>query len=193
MSVQNIPATFTPIKAQTMDVKERIVGTACRLFYSQGYNSTGINQIIEEAEVAKASLYQYFSSKEDLLVEYLKISAETANQMLRDAVAKEKKPKEKVLSVFDFLLKQVKQPEFNGCDFLNIVSEIPKKNKAIRAVIKKQKDAVRSLFVEILQPVGKEDLSDELYVLFDGAFISSKVYEDVWPVKKAKKIAEKLL
>ncbi|MFT6754704.1 MAG: AcrR family transcriptional regulator, partial [Urechidicola sp.] len=47
-------------------VKERIIATASDLFYNQGYNQTGINQIISEAGVAKASLYQHFRSKEDI-------------------------------------------------------------------------------------------------------------------------------
>jgi AcrR family transcriptional regulator len=176
-----------------MDTKERIIETACRLFYSQGYNSTGINQIIEEAEVAKASLYQYFPAKEDLLAEYLKIAGEEINNMLRSAVARQETPKDKILAIFDLLIKRVKQPDFNGCDFLNIASEISKNNKTLRTIIKNQKDGIRDLFTEILKPIGKKDLSDELYVLFDGAFVTSKVYHDVWPVKMAKRVVDKLL
>ena len=52
--------------------KERILETAYKLFYAQGYNVTGINQILEESGVAKASLYQHFGSKEDLGIEYIK-------------------------------------------------------------------------------------------------------------------------
>ncbi|MBL7881826.1 MAG: helix-turn-helix transcriptional regulator, partial [Chryseobacterium gambrini] len=51
--------------------KERIIETTFELFAKQGYNSTGINQIIAEAKVAKASFYQYFKSKEELCVEFL--------------------------------------------------------------------------------------------------------------------------
>lgn len=52
-------------------VRERIIIAASRLFYFEGYNQTGINQIIEEAEVAKVSMYQHFRSKEDIAVAYL--------------------------------------------------------------------------------------------------------------------------
>jgi AcrR family transcriptional regulator len=177
----------------TVDTQERILSTACRLFYTQGYNSTGINQIIDEAKVAKASLYQYFPSKENLLAEYLRIAAEDTNKTLQAAVDKQKTVKDKVIAVFDFLLKRTRQPEFNGCDFLNIVSEVPKENKMIRAIIKKQKDHIRSLFAEILEPEGKEALADEFYLLFDAALISGRVYGDAWPAKVSKNIAAKLL
>ena len=59
---------------EKMNVRERILDTASRLFYDQGYQATGINQIIEEASIAKSSLYQHFRTKDDLLVAYLKIA-----------------------------------------------------------------------------------------------------------------------
>jgi AcrR family transcriptional regulator len=56
--------------------KERIVATTFDLFAKQGYNSTGINQIIADAGVAKASFYLHFKSKEDLCVEFLNVRHE---------------------------------------------------------------------------------------------------------------------
>jgi len=178
---------------KNLDTRERIVETASRLFYTQGYNSTGINQVIKEAEVAKASLYQHFPSKEDLLAEYLKVTSASTNEILQAITDKQKSPREKALSLFDFLLQFIRQPDFNGCNFLNIASEIPKGNNTVRSLIRKQKNHIRNLFASILKPANKEHLADELYLLFDAALISSKVFGDIWPVKTARKIAEKLL
>jgi AcrR family transcriptional regulator len=176
-----------------VDTRKRIVDTAAKLFYKQGYNSTGINQVIKEAEVAKASLYQHFPSKEDLLIEYLKIASAVTNEALQAAVNKQKTPRAKVLGLFDFLLDSTKQNAYRGCNFLNIAAEIPKDNTKIKSIIKKQKNHIRSLFAEILKPAGKEQLADEIYLLFDAALVSSKVYEDRWPVKTARKVVEKLV
>lgn len=176
-----------------MDTRERIVNTASRLFYKQGYNSTGINQVIKEADVAKASLYQHFPSKEDLLIEYLKITALNTNKILRDIIKKFDSPKDKVLALFDFLLDFSNLTEFNGCNFLNIAAELPRDDGKIKVLIRNQKNEIRALFAEILEPIHKEDLADELYILFDAALISGKVYGDLWPLKTTKKIVEKLL
>lgn len=176
-----------------MNPRDRIVNTACRLFYHQGYNSTGINQVIKEAEVAKASLYQYFPSKEDLLVEYLVITGNNTNDELKATAQKHKSARQKVLALFDFLLKFSKQQNFHGCNFLNIAAEIPKDNEKVKSLIRKQKNSLRNLFFEILKPAGKEDLADELYLLFDAALISSKVHGHPWPIKTARQIVEKLL
>lgn len=176
-----------------MDTRERIVETASRLFYKQGYNSTGINQVIKEAEVAKASLYQHFPSKEDLLAEYLRTTAITTNKVLREIAYKHEEPRDKVLALFDFLLDFQNISEFNGCNFLNIAAELPQGNEKIKELVKKQKNEIRALFKEILKPINKEELADELYVLFDAALVSGKVYCDLWPVKTTRKIVEKLL
>lgn len=176
-----------------MKTRDKIVETASKLFYEQGYNSTGINQVIKEAGIAKASLYAHFASKEDLLKEYLRSTAITTNEILKSVIDKQESPREKVLSLFDFLINFSKDTEFNGCHFLNISSEIPKNNESVKLLIKNQKDKIRLLFVDILKPIGKEDLADELYILFEGAVITSKVYEDIWTIKTTRKIVEKLL
>ena len=59
-------------KSRTLSSRERIIATANELFYRQGYHQTGINQIIEESGVAKATFYSNFKSKEELCVEYLR-------------------------------------------------------------------------------------------------------------------------
>ena len=176
-----------------MGPRERIIDTASRLFYNQGYNSTGINQVIKEADVAKASLYQPFPSKEDLLIEYLSISSMATSKVLQATVSKHSNPKEKVLSLFDFLITFSRQHNFQGCNFLNVATEIPKDNAKVKALIRKEKNNIRRLFSDILKPSGKQSLADELYLLFDAALISSKVYGDVWPIKTARSIAQKLL
>jgi len=176
-----------------MDTRQRIVDTASRLFYKQGYNSTGINQVIKEAGVAKASLYQHFPAKEDLLAEYLRVTALATNKALRELINKYEGPREKVLAVFDFLMDFQNITEFNGCNFLNIAAELPQEGGKIKELIRNEKNEIRALFAEILKPVNKEALADELYILFDAALVSAKVYSDLWPVAATRKIVEKLL
>jgi hypothetical protein len=74
-----------------------------------------------------------------------------------------------------------------------VVSELPPDSGRVKQIIKGQKDNVRALFAEILRPVQKEKLADELYMLFDGALITNKVHDDPWPIQTAKNMALKLL
>ena len=176
-----------------MTTRERIIDAASRLFYKQGYNSTGINQVIKEADVAKASLYQHFPSKDDLLIQYLNDTAIEMNKAMKSEIAKHETPREKVLSLFDFLTVFSKQTDCGGCNFLNIASEIDSGNTAVKDIIKNQKVQTRKMFADILKPIGKEDLAEEIYLQFDAALITTKVYGEVWPIETAKRVVEKLL
>ena len=184
-----------------MDTKQNILDTASRLFYHQGYNSTGINQIIEEAGVAKSSLYQHFKSKEDLLIEYLEVVVKQTMQRLRDVAAKKSLSREKISAIFKFASEYTGSKDFYGCNFLNIAAEIPKGNHRVYALIKQQKNEIRNLFAEILiiDAKGKDaprkvaSLADEIYLLFDGALMSCKIYDESWPVLTAHKAALKLV
>lgn len=97
------------------------------------------------------------------------------------------------MSLFDFLELFVIGTNYQGCNFLNVSAEITKDNLKVNAIITNQKNKVRNLILEVLESAGKQDLADEIYVLFDGAFVTSKVYNDVWPIKTSKNIVKKLL
>jgi len=174
-------------------IRQTIVDTASRLFYKQGYSNTGINQIIEESGVVKSSLYASFRSKEDILMEYLISSGAATDEALSAAADKFKEPKDQVLGVFDYLISLVQEKEYYGCNFLNIISEIPKDTERVVKQIQKQKNNVRRLFARLLEPIGKDDLADEIYTLFEGALIGNKVHDETWPIRSARKTVERLL
>jgi AcrR family transcriptional regulator len=184
-----------------MDTRKNILNTASRLFYRQGYNATGINQIIEEADIAKASLYQHFRSKEDLLIAYLEMMFELTMSHFRHVASTKVEAKEKISAIFEFLSQNTNSKEFHGCQFLNIAGEIPIENLRVYDIIRQQKNGLRALFAEILKSdsMGEdemkriESLADGIYLLFDGAIMSSKVFGSSWPVIAAHKSALKLL
>lgn len=124
---------------------------------------------------------------------YLETSGAATDAALKSAADKFTDPKKRVLSVFDYLIELVQEKEYYGCNFLNIISEVPKDDDRIRTQIKKQKNGVRRLFSGILEPAGKENLTDEIYTLFEGALIANKVHNEIWPVESARKIADKIL
>jgi AcrR family transcriptional regulator len=173
-------------------VREAVMRTAARLFYQKGYSNTGINQIIQEAGIAKSSLYQHFRSKEELLIAYLEETGVQTLEMLKKASGGHDTPKDKMLAIFDYMKLLVVSDDFYGCHFLNIVYEMPQEAMHIREQVKKQKDCIRELFRDILKPINKESIADEIYTLFEGALISNKVHNDPWPVVSARNIVEKL-
>lgn len=50
-----------------MSNKQRILETGLRLFAQQGYEATGVQEICDQAEITKPTLYHYYGSKQGLL------------------------------------------------------------------------------------------------------------------------------
>lgn len=170
--------------------RERIIETTFQLFVRQGYNSTGINQIISEAEVARASFYQHFKSKEDLCVEFLNVRHEYWFSELNLFLAEENDPKAKTIKAFDFLVHMNAMENFRGCSFLNILSEIPMDNIKILSVIQSHKADLRNFFSELLN---NDELSDHIYMLFESSIIESQLFRSNELVEKSKKIVTNLI
>src|SRR6185312_4088942 len=101
-------------------VKDRILDVAGRLFYEQGFNMTGINQVIDEADIARGSLYNHFESKNDLLLEYLEQFQEqwftSADEFLKEFTD----PKKKIIALFEFRIQNQQKHGYGGCPFIKV-------------------------------------------------------------------------
>lgn len=175
-------------------VRERILDTASRLFYEQGYRSTGINQIIKEADSAKASFYQHFESKEALCAEYLEQRHTEAHQRHKDIISTGATPEERVLNLFENIRQNAVKFSFNGCHFLNIASEINEHDSILRKIVARHKSKLIGLIEEQLSGrQNSRELAEMIYVTYEGANIAIKNYRDLWPVDRAEETVRHLL
>jgi AcrR family transcriptional regulator len=180
-----------------LGVKERIIETASDLFYYQGYNQTGINQIIDQAGVAKASMYQHFRSKEDIAVAYLSARHIMWMGKLNDFVSVQNTSKGKVIGCFDYLMEWLNEVNFRGCGWQNIITDLPKDHDKIRDQAIYHKNDLRKWIHSLLKEEGTyteaEELGDEILILIEGAIILSQIQKDNWPIVSAKRACSKLL
>ena len=184
--------------------RERILETAQRLFYQQGYRATGINQIIKEAKVAKASFYEHFSSKDELALAYLREIGRLSQCDCASILTDTSDPREALLGLFDFVEEQFVKLDFQGCPMQNLTAEISLQEHSLhqKAVVEK-KDHIKSDIrraVAALQGGSKqhahldiEQVSNALFLLVEGAMTSSRIYRDTWPFKAARQAAESLI
>src|SRR6202012_2728272 len=115
-------------------VKDRILDTASRLFYDQGYHVTGINQIIEEAAIARASLYNHFPSKTDLLLAYLDRTHAEGFVELDAYLAYMASPREKMMALFAYRIQRQRKLKYKGCHFNKITAETSEDEQVFRRV-----------------------------------------------------------
>lgn len=180
------------MKKKAGDPKQRLLETATTLFYNQGYHATGINQVIEEAGVARASLYLHYESKESLLLAFLHQRHTDWMGGLKSYTGEVSKTKEKIAAAFDFLFDNNEKEHFRGCAFLNILSETTDKDTAVLNVIQDHKKDLRAFLADILTNE-KQAVKDHVYLLFESAIVESQLYRNQWPVQEAKKMALGLL
>lgn len=180
-------------------VKERIINTASELFYFQGYNQTGINQIIDEAGVAKASMYQYFRSKEDIAVAYLKARHIMWMGKLNECVERKDNEGGKVLGCFDYLTEWLTEVNFRGCGWQNIITDLPEDHVKIKDQAILHKNDFRTFIHNLLKENDgytnkqAEQLGDEILILLEGAIILSQIQKNDWPIRSAKSACKKLI
>lgn len=177
---------------ETSAVRQRIIDTAARLFHQQGYNSTGINQLIAEADVAKASLYQHFRTKDDILKAYLVQTSQdwfaNVNRILDQPIS----AKEKVLALFDMIGDFSISVDFRGCNFQNALVELDINETDTRQFIQNHKSRMSQVFADLLVDAAP-DVANEVSLLFEGALITSQLYHNLEPVTTARRIVERIL
>lgn len=181
-------------------VRQNIIDTASRLFYDKGYNLTGINEIISEASIAKATLYSHFKSKEDICLAYLQHKNDQFTLDVKAFVEAAPQGEQQLLALFNFLQLFFKTDDFNGCWCLNTISELPKDNQRIRAEIQQQKlqfiqfieDKVRYNYPH-LSTEAVPALAKKIYLLYETAVAESHLHQSAWPIGTAKEIAKAIL
>ena len=184
--------------------RERILQTAQDLFHSQGFRATGINQIIKEAKVAKASFYDHFSSKDKLGLTYLQEIGRLAQCDCTNVLKSNSDPREALLGFFDFIEQQFIKMNFKGCPMQNLTCEISLEvHKVHQEAVMDKKDHIRSDIREAVIALTNhsdqyanldvESVTSGLYLLVEGAMITSRIYRETWPFHQARKAAELLI
>lgn len=156
------------------EMQERILETADRLFYGQGIRAVGVDTIAAEIGISKRTLYNYFPSKDELIVAYL-------SRRLRPASPSDLPPVQQILGAFDRLERTFASSVFRGCPFVNAVAELKEPNHAANRIALAFKEQRRSWFRDLLRRLEVDEadtLAMQLQILVDGAIAAALVRGD---------------
>lgn len=109
----------------TSAARARLLATATRIFYAEGIHSVGVDRIIAEAQVTRATLYRHFTGKEELVLAYLDQADRGIRAGVEAARAGEQSAADEVRAVGRFITGSIESPQFRGCAFLNATAEYP--------------------------------------------------------------------
>lgn len=158
-----------------MTPKERLLAAADELFYNDGVHTVGIDRVLAQAGVAKASLYSNFGSKDGLVRAYLRSRDERVRDRITKRLATLESPKERILAMFEFLQTRIEEGGYTGCPFIRASAEGPPGPNAAREVSVEHRAWRREMFETLATELGvpnPEDTSLQLSFLYDGAATS---------------------
>jgi AcrR family transcriptional regulator len=170
-------------------MQERILETADRLFYRQGIRTVGVDTVAAEIGISKRTLYNYFPSKDDLIVAYL-------SRRLRPIEASDLPPAEQILDDFDRLERAMRRDGYRGCPFVNAVAELADPTHAAHQIAVAHKEKRRTLFRNLLIRLdvkNPDGLATQLMILGEGAVAQALVHGDPKMARAAREAARVLL
>ena len=174
--------------------RERLLEAANELFYDEGVHTVGIDRVIERAGVAKASLYNTFGSKDELVRAYLEgRHAQTSERILR-YLERYSTPRERLLGVFEAQGELFASPGFRGCAFVSASAESP--GELVEQAASDYRGWVRGLLTGLAREAGAPDpetLGRQLHMIYDGASLSARMDHDPTASVAARAAAETLL
>lgn len=153
--------------------KERILKVADELFYREGIRAVGIDRIIEESSVAKASFYRSFPTKDDLVVAYLELRFQRSLGNF-DRVRREHPDSalDQLRSLMDILVDGMKRPDYRGCAHMNAVVEFPDELHPVHAKALECRNALWAEVAAMAKEAGipdSKELADHIRMLWSGA------------------------
>lgn len=178
------------------DKRQLLLDTALSLFYENGINSVGINQILQVSGVAKKTLYNHFESKTALVLAVLKQRSEVLLNWLESRLAAAETDRQLVVFLFaaldDWFSNKVPElGDFRGCFFINSSAEFSDPNSEISIYCQQHKHEVRELVAGYL-PKTQQDFLDSVCILMEGAISTAYVSGDLSSPKKCVKMLAKL-
>jgi AcrR family transcriptional regulator len=160
------------------EARTRILDAAYELFSRRGIHAVGIDRIIAEADVAKATLYHHFASKEDLVLAFLDLREQrwTRDWLQPEVERLAATSGGRALAVFDALDEWFHRPDFEGCSFINTLLEIPDEDGSVHDETVRQLSAIRAIletYAALEGTANPEETGYRLQILMMGAIVSA--------------------
>jgi AcrR family transcriptional regulator len=152
--------------------KERLLSTASRLFYNEGIHSVGVDRLVTEAQVTRATFYRHYPGKDALVEAYLRAKHAELEAAVTDFTA-EDDARAALDALLEFIGYNVSLPNFRGCNFINAAAEFPDPSSPVRVAIDEHRQWFLKTVTALAARLGHPDpiqAGQTLVLLRDGAF-----------------------
>jgi AcrR family transcriptional regulator len=150
--------------------REDLVSTALRLFSAHGVHAVGIDRVLQESGVAKATLYKHFRSKDDLvLAAQHRLDEAGRCELARFVEAASDDPRERFAAVAD----AVAGAAHNGCFFVLTAQEYPDPQHPVHVAASEHKRLMRAWLADLARAAGAdepEEVAGRAQLVLDGLY-----------------------
>jgi AcrR family transcriptional regulator len=176
--------------------RERILDASYELFSQRGIRAVGVNEVIERAGVATATLYRHFSSKDELVLAFLEMREQRWTHGLVEAEAQRRgsDPEECLLAIFDVFDEWFRRDDFEACSFINVLLEMGPQHPAGGASVE-YLDHIRLIVRRFADEAGLRDTESfarSWHILMKGSIVSA-AEGDVGAARRGKSMARLLI
>jgi AcrR family transcriptional regulator len=191
-----MPATRDAVSQAQPGARDRILAAAYELFASRGIRDVGVDEVIERAGVAKASLYRHFPSKDDLVIAFLELREErwTLEWVEAEAMRRGTTPEEQLLAIFGLFDEWFHRDDFEACSFVSVLLEMGSAHPAGKASVQHLAN-IRSMVRQLAEEAGLRDpesFARSLHILMKGSIVSA-AEGDAEAAQRARSMARLLI
>jgi AcrR family transcriptional regulator len=188
---------ITPSTESKIPPRERLLTVASDLFYRHGIRAVGVEAIAEAAGTNKMTLYRHFSSKDELVAEYLRRLAAQADEFWSKLeAAYPRNGRAQLRAWLKEMGKAVTSHTERGCALANAAVELPDKEHPARKVIEDHKNHQRERLIQLCHAAGSDEpemLADELFLLLEGARVCAQSLGPDGPSSQLGRMGEALM
>ncbi len=182
--------------ASDSSARERILDTAYDLFARRGIRDVGVDEIVERAGIARATLYRHFKSKDELVLAFLRRREErwTFGSVEAEARRRGKTPEGRLLAIFDVFDEWFHRGDFEACSFVNVLFEMRPSHPLGQASIQHLAN-IRGMVERLATEAGLADVTEfsrSWHILMKGSIVAA-TEGDLRAARRAQQMAKTLI
>ncbi|MFI5393023.1 MAG: TetR/AcrR family transcriptional regulator [Myxococcota bacterium] len=176
--------------------RERLIDSATRRFYRDGFRDVGIDQVMDDVGISKTAFYKHFRSKDELMLAVLEKQNRWLQGTFRELVEQRAGSGASAADQLRALMEVVKQiiedDEFQGCIFVNVAMEFPLLHQPAHRAAAEHKRAIEAFVEDLASRSGAADpraLAQDLCLVMEGAYVTRQVTGDATTIAVARRVA----
>jgi AcrR family transcriptional regulator len=177
--------------------RERLIDSATRRFYRDGFRNVGIDQVMDDVGISKTAFYKHFRSKDELMLAVLEKQNRwlqgTFRELVEERAGSGASAADQLRAVMDVVEQVIEEDDYQGCIFVNVAMEFPLPHQPAHVAASRHKQAIEAFVQDLATRAGATDpraLAQELCLVMEGAYVTRQVTGDRSTSAVARRVAD---